>query len=336
MSRGKEKKFISRDGWEFPEGAEKRGRGANGSEVNGAMGCPDYLRMSRINLASLPKPKALEDASEERPDAPTLSSNMGAWEPGRLCSSLHSLSSSSSSSSKARAESWIPSELKSDVAGPTSAKGVVIGEKRLREDLAISPNKKGKTDEGSKGKESAPVPEAKKKSTHPGDVSCSRATPSPRPRDGTSTNLGTVLGPSASILEQKLAEARAREQQTGDDLAKMKEERDASVDKFERSGVLVVELREAFTRAKDSIVEEFKSSSEFLGAMEDATSKYFSEGFANGSFADIILNLAIDLEGMDLDQNLLANEDEAEEEKDKEGENEDGGKDTGDVNPLPL
>ncbi|PSS11641.1 DNA polymerase [Actinidia chinensis var. chinensis] len=65
----------------------------------------------------------------------------------------------------------------------------------------------------------------------------------------------------------------------GDDLAKIKEKWDAFVDKFERSGVLVVELREALTRAKDSAMEEFKSSSYFLRAIEDAASKYFGEGF---------------------------------------------------------
>ena len=59
----------------------------------------------------------------------------------------------------------------------------------------------------------------------------------------------------------------------------MKDDRDLFADKFERSGVLVVELREALGKAKDSVVEEFKSSSEFLGAVEDAASKYFGEGF---------------------------------------------------------
>ncbi|GFZ05113.1 hypothetical protein Acr_17g0006850 [Actinidia rufa] len=75
-------------------------------------------------------------------------------------------------------------------AEPTLAKGVVIGEKRSREELTTSPSKKGKADDGSKGKKAAPVSEAKKKSALFGDVSCSRATPSPRPGDGTSTNLG--------------------------------------------------------------------------------------------------------------------------------------------------
>ena len=59
----------------------------------------------------------------------------------------------------------------------------------------------------------------------------------------------------------------------------MKEERYASVDKFERTGVLVMELRETLAQTKDSVVEKFKSSFDYLGAVEDATSKYFGEGF---------------------------------------------------------
>ena len=55
----------------------------------------------------------------------------------------------------------------------------------------------------------------------------------------------------------------------------MKEEKDDLADKLEKSGILVVELREALTRAKKLAVEEFKSSSNFLGAVEDAASKVF-------------------------------------------------------------
>ncbi|GFZ09196.1 hypothetical protein Acr_20g0010040 [Actinidia rufa] len=121
--------------------------------------------------------------------------------------------------------------------------------------------------------------------------------------------------------------------------AKLKDDRDAIVDKLERSGVLVVGIWETLARAKTFALEEFKSSSNFLGVVEDVASKYFSEGF---DFCKRQLrrhhpNLAIDLEGMGLDHDLLAEEDEAvEEEKEKEEENEeDGGKDMGDANPLP-
>ena len=53
-------------------------------------------------------------------------------------------------------------EEKSKVATPSS-KGVVIQEKRLRDEvLDTSPAKKGKTTADSKGKETMPLPKAKK------------------------------------------------------------------------------------------------------------------------------------------------------------------------------
>ena len=45
----------------------------------------------------------------------------------------------------------------------------------------------------------------------------------------------------------------------------MKEDQDATVDKLEKSGILVVELRENVAHSKKFVVEEFKSSSEFEG-----------------------------------------------------------------------
>ncbi|GFS35981.1 hypothetical protein Acr_00g0043180 [Actinidia rufa] len=228
------------------------------------------------------------------------------------------------------------------------------------------------------------------------------ATHSPRPGEGTSVNLSTVLGPTASILgnpfmaekllrgviplankgkvdkltldqtttkllhmivlesslvvqsreawehaslqegqvastesevsrlqklsgdlEQQLAKAQAREQQAIDELAKMKNDQDSFADKFERSGVLVVELRKALDKAKDSTIEEFKSSSESLVPVEDAASKYFGKGFdfCKGQLHWHHPALAINLEDMALNQDLLAKEDEAEEEKEKKMDN---------------
>ena len=49
----------------------------------------------------------------------------------------------------------------------------------------------------------------------------------------------------SSDLEQQLAEARAREQQAGDEFAKLKDERDTLTNKLEKSGTLVLELSEA-------------------------------------------------------------------------------------------
>ena len=52
-------------------------------------------------------------------------------------------------------------------------------------------------------------------------------------------------------LERQLTEARAQEQQVSTEFAKLKEKRDTLADK--------VALRETVTRAKTSVVEEFKS-----------------------------------------------------------------------------
>ncbi|GFZ13018.1 hypothetical protein Acr_23g0014030 [Actinidia rufa] len=311
---------------------------------------------------------------------------------------------SSNPSSKSCSDSSLPVELESDAmskrvsfkkigeklgksAGassgtPVPAKGVVIGEKWARESIASSPSKKGKADDGSKGKGVGIGPEGKKKATSSSKASTTPATTSPRPGEGSSANLGTVLGPTASMLgspsvaekllqgvippadkekvekltldqtaaklfhvigqalvlsssltvaadlEQQLAESRAREQQANDELAKAKSDRDSLSDKLERSGVLVNELREALNKSKVSAVEEFKSSSEFMVAVEDSVSKYFGEGF---NFCKVQLrrhhpDLAIDLEGTVVNQDLLAEQDKADEENDREktGDNEGG------------
>ncbi|GFS41720.1 hypothetical protein Acr_00g0076030 [Actinidia rufa] len=339
---------------------------------------------------------------------------------------------SSNSLSKSCSDSSLPVELESDAmskrvsfkkigeklgktTGTSSAtlvpaKGVVIGKKRPGESITSLPSKKGKADDGSKGKGISAAPEAKKKTSASKTLTIPAAA-SPRPGEGSSANLGTIPGPTTSMLgslsvaekllrgvippadkekvekltldqtatklfhvigqalvlgsslavrsreageqatlqegraasmetkiarlqkvaadlEQQLAESRAREQQANDELAEAKSDRDSLSDKFERSGVLVNELREALNKSKEFAVEEFKSSSEFMVAVEDSASKYFGEGF---NFCKVQLrrhhpDLAIDLEGTVVDQDLLAEQDEAEEENDKEntGENEGG------------
>ncbi|GFZ02290.1 hypothetical protein Acr_15g0008980 [Actinidia rufa] len=232
---------------------------------------------------------------------------------------------------------------------PTPAKGVVIGEKRAGENLASSASKRGKVDDGSKGKGVDREPEGKKKATSPTNAPTTPATASSRPGEGTSATLGAVLGPTASILgspsvvekllrgvippadKEKVEKLTLDQTATklfhaNDELAKTNSDRDSLADKVERSGVLVVELREALIKAKESAVEEFKSSSKFMVAIEDSASKYFGEGF---DFCKVQLrrhhpDLAIDLEGTMVDQDLLAEQDEVAEKKEKEevGENE--------------
>ncbi|XP_057489435.1 uncharacterized protein LOC130775314 [Actinidia eriantha] len=245
---------------------------------------------------------------------------------------------------------------------PAPAIGVVIGEKRAEES---------------------------KKANSSSKAPATPATASSRPGEGTSANLSTVLGPTASILgspsvAEKLlwgvippadkekvekltldqtatklfhvigqkalvlgSSLAIRSREAGEQ-ASLQEGRAASMetevarlqklaadleqqlaeaqvpDKFERSRVLVNELREALDKAKESAVEEFKFSSEFVVAVEDSAFKYFGEGF---DFCKVQLrrhhpDLAIDLEGTVVDQDLLAEQDEAAEEKEKMDENE--------------
>ncbi|GFS31549.1 hypothetical protein Acr_00g0018040 [Actinidia rufa] len=300
---------------------------------------------------------------------------------------MNAPSSSSNPSSESCSDSSLPIELESDAMSkrisfkkigekleksadvssgtPVPAKGVVIGKKRAGESITSSPSKKGKADDGLKGKGVDSRPEGKKKATSSSKAPATPTAASSRPGEGTSANLGTVLGPTASILgstsmaekllrgvipptdkekalvlgsslavrsreageQASLQEGRVASMETeaNNELAKMKSNRDSLADKLERSGVLVNELREALDKAKESAVEEFKSSSEFVVAVEDSASKYFGEGF---DFCKVQLrrhhpDLAIDLEGTVVNQDLLAEQDEVAEENEKEklGEN---------------
>ena len=80
-------------------------------------------------------------------------------------------------------------------------------------------------------------------------------------------------------LEQQLAEARAREQQVGDEFAKLKDERDTLADSLGKAGILVADLRERVDHSEKLAIEEFKFSSDFSEAVDNVASKYFGEGF---------------------------------------------------------
>ncbi|GFS35921.1 hypothetical protein Acr_00g0042710 [Actinidia rufa] len=352
------------------------------------------------------------------------------WLGGKVLDPILGRSSNASSSnslSESCSDSSLPVELESDAmskrvsfkkigeklgktAGassgtPAPAKAVVISDKRPGESITSLLSKKGKADDGSKGKGVNIAPEAKKK-TSSSKAPTIPAAASPRPGKGSSANLGTVLGPTASILgspsvAEKLLRGvipqptrrrwrsspwtrRRRSSSTRWCLAHLwlfgagspgswhlfkrgelllwrpkllasrrllpiwtsnwpspalvssrpmmssprrKSDRDLLSDQCGRSGVLVNELREALNKSKDSAVEEFKSSSEFMAAVEDAASKYFGEGF---NFCKVQLcrhhpDLAINLEGTVVNQDLLTELDKADEENEKTGEN-DGGK----------
>ena len=105
---------------------------------------------------------------------------------------------------------------------------------------------------------------------------------------------------------------------------------------MEKSGLLVVEPRKAMVRAK-TFIEEFKSSSDFLEAVEDTASKYFGEGFdfIKRQFCCHHPDLAIDIEDMCLDHDLLAEEADGEEKEKEEGNVDNEENDRGDTNPPP-
>ncbi|GFY92469.1 hypothetical protein Acr_08g0008650 [Actinidia rufa] len=244
---------------------------------------------------------------------------------------------------------------------PVPAKGIVIGEKRAEESITARPARRGRLmmarkEKGLRAGTSAHV------GTVPGPSPSILGSPSMAERllrgvipqadkkkvekltlDQTATKLFHVIGQEGQVasmetevarlqklaanFEQQLAESRAREQQAIDELAKTKGDRDSLADHLGKSGALVNELREALNKAKESAVEEFKSSSEFMVAVEDAASKYFCEGF---DFCKVQLrrhhpDLAIDLEGTVVDQDLLAEQDEAAEERERKSRREQGG-----------
>ncbi|GFS36742.1 hypothetical protein Acr_00g0047800 [Actinidia rufa] len=89
-----------------------------------------------------------------------------------------------------------------------------------------------------------------------------------------------------------------------------------------KSKILVAELHDSVVHSKKLVVEAFKSSGEFLDAVETTTTKYFGEGF---DICKLQLRLhhpelAIDLKGMVLDHDLLDEEEREEEQGEAEAE----------------
>ncbi|GFS35812.1 hypothetical protein Acr_00g0042240 [Actinidia rufa] len=359
--------FVSGDEWELPEGSPREGA----LRVPRTWGGPDkhYNNPSRLygdepkvfeeifksvqktrrfsvpvllesksfcRVFVSPGSMASETASESRPsgEAPSSSGDVDSSQPVELDSDAMS----KRISFKKLGEKLEKSMNKSSSGIPTPAKRVLISKKRAGESLASSASKKGKVDDGSKGKGVDREPEGKKKATSSTNAPTTPATASSHPGESTSATLDATLGPMTSILgspsmaekllrgvipsankekvekltldqtatklfhvigqalvlssslavrsreageQASLQEGRVASMETeaNDELAKMKSDRDSLADKVERSGVLVVELREALSKAKESAIEEFKSSSEFVVAIEDSASKYFGEGF---------------------------------------------------------
>ncbi|GFS36301.1 hypothetical protein Acr_00g0045210 [Actinidia rufa] len=243
------------------------------------------------------------------------------------------------------------SKSRSSVAKSTPMKGVVIGEKRPKEasitspnkkGSTTSPNKKGQTTDGSKGNKTTLPPEAKK--AKPRDATSTRVTPMLKPRDGILVNPVTMLGPRASILgspymakkilfREVPSADKERKREVKDEVTLQQghvtslEGKMSRAQRLAKSEILVAELRQNVGHSKQLSVEQFKSSDEFQDAIEASSFKYFSEGF---DFYKWQLrchnsNLAIDLEGMGPDHNLLDEEDEELEEKQKKKKEEQKG-----------
>ncbi|GFZ19983.1 hypothetical protein Acr_28g0006880 [Actinidia rufa] len=132
---------------------------------------------------------------------------------------------SSNSLSKSCSDSSLPVELESDAMSkrvsfkkigeklgkttstssgtPVPAKGVVIGEKRPGESITSSPSKKGRLMTARREKGSV-LPLRPRKKTSSSKTPTIPAVASPRPGEGSSTNLGTVPGPTTSMLGSPL------------------------------------------------------------------------------------------------------------------------------------
>ncbi|GFZ16833.1 hypothetical protein Acr_26g0001030 [Actinidia rufa] len=296
------------------------------------------------------------DAGESRPSnehvrqqSPSRDDSGGKVLDPILDRSMNAPSSGSNPTSKSCSGSSLSAELESDVISkrisfkklgeklekskngsssrtPAPAKGVVIGEKHAKESLASSPSKKSKVDDSSKGKGVNRELEGKKKVISSSNAPTTPATASSRPGEGTSANLGTVLGPMASILGSPSV---VKKLLRGVILSTDKEKVDkltldqTATKLFHRwcsAPLLAVRSKEAGEHAspQEGRIASMESEVAHLQKLSADLEQQLAEARLRRHHSD----LAIDLEGTALDQDLLAEQDEAAEEKEKLDENE--------------
>ncbi|GFZ18491.1 hypothetical protein Acr_27g0002300 [Actinidia rufa] len=200
--------------------------------------------------------------------------------------------------------------------GPTLAKGVVIGEKRPIDDHPSSPNEKGKAVDSPKGKETAPIPEARKKMTRPVDAGSK----------STSSNLGERSSPSLGSSKKFACSRRL----CSDPPWLLGAGRQGNMHPSKKGEQLQWRVKFLTSRGPSSGAIGHRRACQDKGAVENVASNYFGEGF---DFCKWMLcrhhpGLNITLEDMGLDLDLLAEEDEATEGEDRE-------KNKGDASPLP-
>ncbi|GFS44210.1 hypothetical protein Acr_00g0089120 [Actinidia rufa] len=196
----------------------------------------------------------------------------------------------------------------SAVKSTPTAEGVVIGEKCPREVSDTSPSKKGKLASISKDKGTASPSTNQKKATwkfiEPSSKEANKATSAMAVEEG---SYGRVLLHQTWSIDER----RATEE-----LAKAKDERDATVDKLAKLEALVAKLRDKKACSKKLAVKKFKTSDDFQEAVEITAFKYFGEefDFCKRQLCCHHPDLSIDLDGMGIDHDLLKEEEEEEKE----------------------
>ncbi|GFZ01053.1 hypothetical protein Acr_14g0006880 [Actinidia rufa] len=196
-----------------------------------------------------------------------------------------------------------------------AAKGMVIGGKHPREEASNVSLSEAK----SKGKKALlPSTEKKRKSA---TSSTSPVTKGAKPALAPElTELEMVQAQNRTIdLERIMAEFAVQEKKASDELK-------AKSDALARLEEEVAELKKNEALAKKKAVEEYKASKDFQEAVENASSKYFGEGFdfCKRQLARHHPNLGIDLDNMGLGHDLLEEEEAEEREREEKEENKKG------------
>ena len=116
-----------------------------------------------------------------------------------------------------------------------------------------------------------------------------------------------------------MAKIGVREQQATEDLQKVKDEWDATINKLEKE-ISKLKNREVVTRKSD--IEEYKSFNGFYEPVVQATSKYIGEGFDLCKKHISFHHPEFDIQGLEIDDELARVKDESEDEKEEEDDEE--------------
>ncbi|GFZ14574.1 hypothetical protein Acr_24g0007640 [Actinidia rufa] len=132
-----------------------------------------------------------------------------------------------------------------------------------------------------------------------------------------------VLGSSLTgrELERQLLKLGIREQQIVNELKKTKEDRDATLERFEKE---VAELKKKEALIKKLVIEKYKSLDDFYEAVEFVAFRYFGESFDFYKRQISRLHPDLDIQDMRIDAELLEKEEEEEESGDEKEEEKEG------------